>query len=80
MVRSAGAAWQGVVYYGAGDGSGLHVFDLVPFRAGEAHAGEPLPAGKDNATVSVIPGVVFILLQDGDLNPVDSADFVEAKT
>ena len=74
-----GATGQGVVRDGAGDGTRFHVLDLVPFRAGEAYAGPALAAGEDDATIPVVPGVVFVLPQDGELDPVDRAQFVESE-
>jgi hypothetical protein len=63
-----GAAGEGVVHDGAKDSSRCHVFDLVPFRAGETHVGEALATGEDDTSVLVVPGVIFILSQDGKLN------------
>jgi hypothetical protein len=36
-----------------------HVFDLVPFRAGEAHAGKALAARENDPAVLVVPGIVL---------------------
>src|SRR5687767_11158307 len=59
------------------DCAGLHLFDFVPFGAGEADAGEAFAAREDDAPAAVIPGVVLVLAQDGELDAVDGAEFLQ---
>lgn len=69
---------------GAGDGfAGGEVFDVFPADGmflirftRKTDAGESLTAGEDDAAVLVVPGVVFILAQNGELDAVDRAEFV----
>lgn len=74
------AAGHGVVRDRPRDCSRFHVFDVVPFRAGEADPREALAARKNDPFVLVVPGVVFILPENGELDPVDSAEFIEGET
>lgn len=64
---------------GAGDGAGGEVFDFVPFFAVKAYAGEAFAAGEDDAAALVVPGVLLVLAEDGELDAVDAAEFVEAE-
>ncbi len=75
----AGAAGKGVVYDGAGNSSRCLILDFIPFGAGEAHAGEALAAGENDAPILVVPGVAFILTEDGELSPVDRTKFVKSE-
>ena len=62
-------------------GSGVGVGDVLGVGlAGEADAGEALGGGEDDAAVGVVPGVGFVLAEDGELDAVNGEEFVEGET
>ena len=73
----AGAAGQEIFGHFAFDYAEFHVLDFIPLRAGEADAGEAFAACEDDASAAVIPGVVFVLAQNGELDAVDDAEFLQ---
>lgn len=44
--------------------------DFFPFGAVDANAVEAFAAGEDDVAALVVPGVVFVLLEDGKLHVV----------
>ena len=54
---------------------------LISFHSGREKPtpGRPLLHGEDDAAVLVVPGVVFVLAEDGELDAVDRAEFVEGE-
>ena len=69
-----------VVEFAFGDGvlvgfSGFEVADGFPDRPVHAYTHKALAAGKHYVASSVVPGVVFILLEDGELHIVNKDKF-----
>ena len=47
--------------------------------AREAHAGEALGGGEDDAAVGVVPGVGLVLAHDRELDSVDGEELVKGE-
>lgn len=77
MARSRGAAGEGVVSNGPGDGPAPHVLDGFPFGPGKPYAGEPLVCREDDTAVPVVPGGGLVPAKHRELDAVDGLGLLQ---